>query len=179
MSRGPGHVERTVEALFTSNPTSTYSTSELVAAVYPGVNRAEKKHRVAVLRAATKIAKRLGGWAKWICERWYWDDPTDLGCIFVNKCDVHSYAMGRWRTDALLGRDMPVDKIAREIKKDPDMAKFMSPGGIWWAHVQRARIARGDVLDAETLHLVEIAEAEMEQWLAKTGAALRGQGSAA
>jgi hypothetical protein len=56
MSRGPGRIERAIEALFASQPGRTFSTEELVEAAYRGVNRTEKKHRVAVLRAA----KRLG-----------------------------------------------------------------------------------------------------------------------
>ena len=105
MSKGPGHIDRTVTALFTKHPTSTYSTSELVAAVYPGIDVVEKKHRVAVLRTATKVAKRLGRWAKWKCERSCTEDMTDRGCIFVNECDPHSYTMGRLRTDFLNAGD--------------------------------------------------------------------------
>ena len=56
MSRGPGRIERAIEALFASQAGRTFSTDELVEAAYRGVNRIEKKHRVAVLRAA----KRLG-----------------------------------------------------------------------------------------------------------------------
>ena len=107
MSRGPGRIERMIEALFTSAPSRTFSTDELVAAVYRGVNRIEKKHRVGVLRAADKVGKRLGHWEKWQCERWglggYWNNRQNRslvgrGAVYVNVLDVHSYAIGRLRT---------------------------------------------------------------------------------
>jgi hypothetical protein len=68
MSRGPGRVERAIEQTFTDNPSAAFTVEELAAAAYPGLNRVEKKHRVAVLRAADKVAGRLG-WHKYVCER--------------------------------------------------------------------------------------------------------------
>jgi hypothetical protein len=65
-----GGIEQAIETLFSNAPSQTFSTEELVTAVFPGVNRIEKKHRVAVLRAADKVAKRRD-WAKWQCERWF------------------------------------------------------------------------------------------------------------
>jgi hypothetical protein len=105
MSRGPGRIERAVEALFTSQPHMTYSTDELVEAVYRGVNRVEKKHRVAVLRAADNVAKRLGCWEKWKCERGFHSTASGCGSIYVNVTDVHSYAIGRLRTDCVYNTD--------------------------------------------------------------------------
>ena len=71
MSRGPGHVEKTLRELFANNPTDAFTTEELVAAAYPGVNRIEKKHRVSVLRATRRIvetvpelASSAGGFAR-------------------------------------------------------------------------------------------------------------------
>jgi hypothetical protein len=172
MSKGPGHIERTVAALFTNNPTSTYSTSELVAAVYPGRNRIEKKHRVAVLRAATKVAERLG-WDKWNCERWGQADLTDRGCIFVNACDAHSYTIGRLRTDFLRAGES-VSDLERRINEDPEVAKLMARGGMWWAFVQEKRMERGAVFDARTRRLVDTTKAESKQHLAEATMKLAG-----
>jgi hypothetical protein len=161
MSRGPGHVETTIEALFTENPTATFSTSELIAAVYPKVKQIAKKHRVAVLRAGTKVAARLGNWGKMKCDRWLRDDTTDLGVIFANVCDFHSYALGRLRTEDR--RRTPVKTLARNLKHDPKLKELTRPGGIWWMFVQQERAARGAVLDAKTRRLVEIAEVERQK----------------
>jgi len=162
MSRGPGHVERTIEALFTENPTATFSTSELIAAVYGRVKWVEKKHRVAVLRAATKVAKRLGNWEKYKCERILESDMTDRGAIFVNVCDVRSYALGRLRTDDC---KRTVDDLTREVTRDPRIKELTSRGGTWWMFVQQARVQRGAVLDPKTQRLVEAAEAERQRRL--------------
>jgi hypothetical protein len=164
MSRGPGHIERTVAALFTSHPTATFSTSELVEAVYPGRNRIEKKHRVAVLRAATKLAERLG-WEKWNCERACQADMTDRGCIFANVCDVHSYTLGRLRADFLRSGE-PVSELERRINEDPEVAQLMARGGTWWMFVQQNRLERGEVLLSKTRRLVDITAAKTKQRLA-------------
>jgi hypothetical protein len=62
MSRGPGWVERAIAAYFEAEPSRTFSTDELVEAIYHDVERVEKKHRVAVLRAADNVIKRMPGW---------------------------------------------------------------------------------------------------------------------
>jgi hypothetical protein len=78
-----------------------------------------------VLRAADAVASRLGNWEKWKCE-WFGDDLTDRGAVFVNVCDVQSYALGRLRIEA--------PSIAAGKLRDPQ--KLMRRGGAWWAHVQ-------------------------------------------
>ena len=58
MSRGPGRIERAIAAILDAEPDNAFTTEDLCERVYPGVNRVEKKHRVAVLRAANKLIKR-------------------------------------------------------------------------------------------------------------------------
>jgi hypothetical protein len=91
MSRGPACIQRAIETLFAAEPSRTFSTDELVKVVYRGVNRVEKKHRVAVLRAADKVAKRLH-WAKWQCERGGggWHSLSGRGAVYVNLLDPRS-----------------------------------------------------------------------------------------
>jgi hypothetical protein len=167
MSRGPGHVERRVEKLFTRNPTKTFSTGDLIAKVYPGLEWIEKKHRVAVLRAATKVALRLGNWEKWKCERFFQNDLTDRGIIFVNVCDTRSYALGRLRTqqEYQWGGGMPVAALARHMERDENIKQYVARGGAWWRLVQQERVKRGAVLDAESQKLVATAEEESQQRL--------------
>ena len=95
MSRGPGRIEQAIAALLDAEPDNAFTTEELCERVYPGVNRVEKKHRVAVLRAANKLIKRR--------------DNTDcMRCgnlggtrVYFNLDNVMSYAMARLKTDRL------------------------------------------------------------------------------
>lgn|SRR4051794_27528183 len=79
MSRGPGRIERAIEAAFQANPHRAYTGEELVRLAYPDAYSGEacdhsvawasvtgapepgvaKKHRVAVYRAAHNVAARL------------------------------------------------------------------------------------------------------------------------
>lgn len=172
MSRGPGHVECTIATLFTNNPSATFSTNELVAAVYQE-DGPEKKHRVAVLRAAAKVAARLGCWEQWKCERWGQDDLTDRGSIFVNVCDVRSYALGRLRTEQQYQWGDPSG--AAKIDSDPRIAELVARGGTWWMFVQQERVKRGAVLDAETARLIETAEAARQKFLESLATSLGGR----
>jgi hypothetical protein len=60
MSRGPGRVQRAVEAAFRGNPAAAFAVEDLAALAYPQVKRVAKRHRVAVLRAADATAGRMG-----------------------------------------------------------------------------------------------------------------------
>lgn len=57
MSRGPGTVERQLRDIFANKPEDVFNTSELCELVY-GVKAVRKKHRVAVLRALKRLARR-------------------------------------------------------------------------------------------------------------------------
>jgi hypothetical protein len=57
MSKGPGRIERALAAIFDGEPGNAFMTEELCEMIYPGC-RIEKKHRVAVMRAVAKLAKR-------------------------------------------------------------------------------------------------------------------------
>ncbi len=92
MSRGPGKIERAIEAVFAAEPDDAFTTADLCDRVYPGLNRVEKKHRVAVIRVAKKVFGRAG----WDCYR-----TESLGgtLVFYNPFDVMSYAIGRQKAD--------------------------------------------------------------------------------
>ena len=65
MSKGPGIVTRKLSEVFRKNPEGQHTTAELCRRVY-GIRRAQKKHRVAVLRAL----KRLGTTSMPFLWRW-------------------------------------------------------------------------------------------------------------
>jgi hypothetical protein len=64
MSRGPGRIEHAIRQLFDANPGRAFITEELVAHCYPDADPdfVEKKHTVAVLRAAHKVVAADPNW---------------------------------------------------------------------------------------------------------------------
>ncbi len=148
MSRGPGVIERAVEAAFASNPSGTFTVEELAVLAYPGLNRVEKKHRVAVIRAADKVATRCG-WQGWKVYR-----PTHPR-LYLNPYDLRSYAIGRMRADFLDGVKS-VSEIERELDTPAPSDhrshwRLIQPGEAWWQHVEinkASRDGRSDDADA-------------------------------
>jgi len=92
MSKGPGRIERSLEAIFSGNSDLTFSVDDLVPRVYPGVDRVEKKHRVSIIRAANKVVARLG-WVGYRAGR----PGGEL--IYWNQNSLRSYALGMLRYD--------------------------------------------------------------------------------
>ena len=60
MSRGPGKVQRAIEATFAATPDAIFLVEELVAIAYPVVDQIERKHRSAVVRAVKCMETRTG-----------------------------------------------------------------------------------------------------------------------
>ena len=170
MSRGPGRVERAIEGAFTASPDTAFSVAELGPVAYPGLNRVEKRHRVAIIRAADRVASRLW-WAKLISER------PGGEIIYCNTLDVRSYALGRSRADFCCN-DMPLTVILRMIEApvpgDPYAHRsrwdLVRSGGAWWKHVEIAKARKaGDTVEAERV------SAELRADVAQHSAALRGR----
>src|SRR5215471_16956411 len=91
MSRGYGRVEMTIARLFARNPTGNFTTDELVARVYPDVDYVEKKHRVAVLRAARHVCDEDGWWMLAM-------EGPGSPSLFVNPRDETGYLRGYTRS---------------------------------------------------------------------------------
>jgi hypothetical protein len=170
MSRGLGRIERAIEALFTAEPSRTFSTDELVEVVYRGVNRIEKKHRVAVLRAADKVAKR-SHWEKWKCERtfqggYYEASLAGRGAVYVNMLDARSYGLGMLRICYDNARESRSTAELEAMLDDKDFA----PGGSWWFAVEEAKIKFGIAVDRETQRLIaarkKSSEEGRQEWVA-------------
>jgi len=109
-------LQLSIAALFESNPHDTFSTEEIVRHVFPGLDLIEKKHRVAVIRAADSVCTRLG-WSGGRAE--CPGHPT----IYYNVLDVQSYAQFKHRA-----------KGAKIREED------LMPGGVWWWHVEIYRL---------------------------------------
>src|SRR6185312_3972520 len=131
MSRGAGRIQRAIEGAFRQNPSASYSVEELVAIAYPGVNQVEKKHRVAVLRAAAAAAEACGWW-------YGKADRPGHPMIYGNPLDVRSYATWNMRRDFLEGGLTP-ERLTAALDDPgawPTRWEWVQPGGAWWQHVQ-------------------------------------------
>ncbi len=151
MSKGPGRVERAITNAFTNNPSKTFSTGDLGPIAYPGVNRIEKKHRVAILRAADKVAQRLG----WTSQRA--ENPAGE-VIYYNLTDVRSYVLGKLRCDFLNNGRSVIELEERIDNPDVYGSQYeeAQPGGVWAQHVEIHKVElRGESADQLRRELFE------------------------
>jgi hypothetical protein len=89
MSRGPGRVERAIEAVFDTERDNAFTLEDLGERVYPGVDRIEKKHRAVIARAARNLGRRR--------PEIHCLEGEGLGgaLVFFRHDEVVSYAMAR------------------------------------------------------------------------------------
>jgi len=140
MSRGPGRIERAIEAVLAAEPDNAFTTADLCLRVYPDAEQIEKRHRVAVLRAMANIMERrdvlgelkaslMGG-----------------ASVFYDRTNVLSYAMARMKTDRRYQDNNPwrwdrdgvsESRLREMLTKDRESA-LMREGGAWWRHTQSA-----------------------------------------
>ena len=123
-------------------------TAELAPIVYPGINRPEKKHRVSIIRAACKVARRIS----WGIYR-----TGARGGEFVccNLLNLRSYAMGMLRTTFYLNCSRTLRQL-EELLDNPDihMSQWadVQPGGVWAMHVElRKADLAGNTAEGERL----------------------------
>jgi hypothetical protein len=86
-----GRLERAIRGLFAAHPDETFVTDELAEHCYPDAGRIERKHRVAVLRAATKVQAADHRW------RGQYANGRGGVLIFYNAVSVQSTATARYR----------------------------------------------------------------------------------
>jgi len=97
MSRGPGRIERAIRDLFDANPDEAFTTDDLCIACYPRLKlkqQIERKHRVAVARAASKVIIADRNWR----SRYSWCHGSML--LFYSMASLRSVALA----DVLLTR---------------------------------------------------------------------------
>jgi hypothetical protein len=66
MSRGPGRIERVIEALVREQPLHAFTITDLCLHAYPGINRVERWHRVSVCRAVRNLEKRKAAYSYFV-----------------------------------------------------------------------------------------------------------------
>jgi hypothetical protein len=84
VSRGPGRIERAIHQLLDANPDAAFVTDQLCNHCYGAGGWSERKHRVAVIRAAHNVLK---GDPDWQCFR------ARRGMTYYNAASVPSTAM--------------------------------------------------------------------------------------
>ena len=155
MSKGPGRIERAVAEAFAANANGILSVDELVSIAYQGINRVEKKHRVATIRAADKVAARTG-WAWWRAEM------PGHPLVYYNPYDVRSYTIGNvvrhgdvrtwqgavWQTINAWFEAALSDPDDERLGSSDRTLADMQPGGAWHDHV-RINIARRDGIEPD------------------------------
>jgi hypothetical protein len=188
MSRGPGRIERAIAALLDGEADNAFTTEDLCERVYSGVNRVEKKHRVAVLRAANGLVKRRDNTG---CMR-----SENLGGtrVYFNIDNVMSYAMARlkaefsnhyrskddrwftpaprWFRDGMgfkkgyqyqWPRSSEADLRAKLVEGGQNHENVV-PGGVWWKHTQRAIAEMEAKRVGDTKRLEEIEAERKADW---------------
>jgi hypothetical protein len=103
MSMGPGRIEHVIAEAFSANHASIYTVEMLATLAYPGANRIEKKHRVAILRAGENACRRPG--SSWWRTGHIGTYIAGTPIVFYNECDIRSYSMARYFTKGFLPYD--------------------------------------------------------------------------
>jgi hypothetical protein len=147
MSRGPGRIQRAIEAAFKADPDNALTTMELCERVY-GTEHVGKKHRVAVVRAA----KRIPSLDYWI------GDNLGGQLVFFVRFNIKSYGMARLKGDHFENyrnedkrrcgwpwREPSTEAELRAKLRNAEHRKLMAKNGAWWRHIEIAKAkARGD-----------------------------------
>jgi hypothetical protein len=175
MSRGPGKIQRAVMAVFEAEPENGLLLSELCERVYRGINRVEKKHRVAVARAAHGIP--------WLAHMKR--DTLGGELVFYNPASVVAYGMARMKGDKFCGYERNTDSRFswRQPKSENDLRESLRPeginfkyiveGGAWrrFAALEHAKLI-GDIATCE--HLEREQKGEMDKLTEEVRAAFAG-----
>ncbi len=168
MSRGPGRVEQAIMAAIEAEPDNAFTVEDLCDRVYQGVNRIEKKHRVAVIRAMRNAAER----------------PNDLEfmtgegrgntLVLFNRYNVPSYAMARLKADKLNYYRTKDDhlsvleqeaRLRAELQPGSRIHSLNVEGGAWMRHVRLWTAQRDG--DKKLIRAIEAEEAKRMDALLK------------
>jgi hypothetical protein len=146
MSKGPGRIQRVISAAFTAAPDNAFTTVELCERAYPDdeEDRWEKKHRIAVVRAAKKMAQLASLESEMLGGQ----------LVFYDPLNVMSYAMARLKANGAYNyrnmdwrsfRPERTEADLRKILSDEHHCKLVAKGGAWWLYTElRKAQARGD-----------------------------------
>ena len=125
MSQGPGHVQRTILAMIEAEPHGAWTVEEICRRIYP-TEAVEKKHRVAVLRALTRVLLPGTWWAKYIsvpgggrtcCVYDLCDDEGEMRAAYAESWQRRHYAdFDAWVKDERSNCDRALEAVAKRRK---------------------------------------------------------------
>ena len=153
MSKGPGRIERAIGDIFAADPDGAYTTEELCERVY-AVDRAEKKHRVPVLKALTRLTARppKDKTAPWVDT--YVSDTLGNQLVAFNRYSVPSLAMavikGTWHTNDrrslfwLPSQWQRDERCRKQFERDDYRIRREPDGDIWWQVMEAVAERDGD-----------------------------------
>lgn len=181
MSKGPGRIERAIEESLVGNPDQAPTTEELCEVAYPGLNQVEKKHRVAVIRAAKNVCLRVPGWGYSISE------AHGGTLIWWNRFSVTSYALLKIKKDWLARYRSNDPRIPPSNRLTPEQARSMIEpggkyhhevvaGGHWHRHVRLWTIERDGDTSPEALAFKadsDRIEGKLREQIGMLGSAIR------
>jgi hypothetical protein len=141
MSRGPGRIERAIEAVFDTERDNAFTLEELCERVYADANQIERKHHISVARAARNLERRRPEFQH------YYGENLGNPLVFFRHDEVMSYAMARLKADRSSGYQS--NDWRRQPDNNRDEADLRSwlgdggshralvePGGAWWTQVR-------------------------------------------
>ena len=99
MSRGSGRIERAIIEAFKDDPDNAFTVAELYDRIYPVSLWFDKKHRVAIIRAATSLKRR------WPDLGWTYSGNLGGQKVFFDAANIMSWAMARLKADELENYD--------------------------------------------------------------------------
>jgi len=167
MSRGPGRLERAIADAFARWPSATFTFEDLGPICYPGLNRVEKKHRVAITRAADRVADRM--W--WSCEPHHPSNSvagSSAVRVYYNLCDLRSYTLGHVRREYLqsIGRNREGRLAFPQPRRSfsdlvAEAEKIIAEGkNCWWRHVALNKARRDGETDTDEYKRLDAEPAE-------------------
>ena len=92
--RSEKNAERTIKAVFAAEPDDVFTTEELCRKVYPRIKQVQKKHRVAVIRAAKKLQ------LNWVVS----DGGVGRTLVFTAQAEEHMTSKAKARERQRLER---------------------------------------------------------------------------
>ena len=147
------------------HPDHAWTIEDLVDEVYEGIDRAEKKHRVSVLRAVKKIVRGDPDWRLWQSEQ------RGGTLVLLNAANIMGYALGRLKADFATDYRRPncpwaetEDQLIERLQPGGRNHDLVLPGGSWHRHV-RMHIARRDGRTDELQRLEETQRATLRAQL--------------
>ena len=119
MSKGPGHIQRSILALIERDPDhgdGAWTLGQICEQSYRGINRVEKRHRAAVARALRKMTLR----ESWEVKRMH--GHGEEYCLY-NTCSLISAALLDWCAECKrcdrFGWRHPDDDIVEFMRQRP------------------------------------------------------------